>query len=843
MVDFNGACPASWGVPAVAGGVYGGKPYSDFCLVWEPTCADGTKSAFLNMEFAGGPNEVLIIKHLDGMSNLDSFNVQVDGNSVGSYSDVKDSTENWVTTSFPVNVPAGIHTVTLQATDPAWDQCDSWGQIAVDYIKVDECGGGISFGDGWADCAVTGSNYGGISKGTCCKVAWNGVTQACTEPTRDAAFNVGAADMVTSQIIINHLDGIAETGDGFEVKDGDNVLCTYAGTMSGTETWKTLTCDVNLIGVKTLTLHPTATGPWTQCNTYGQVAISSITFEAATAPIGIDFRAGDTCPTSWGVPAVLGGVYGGKPYSDFCLVWEPTCTPETKTAFVNLEFAGGANELITINHLDGMSDLDSFDVLVDNVVKGHYADSLLPTEDWVTTSFPVTVTPGIHTVTLKATDNAWSGCDSWGQIAIDSIKVEEPCTLITSYRDADGDGYGNNAVSSLACTVPNGYVKDNTDCNDANAAVHPGAIEVCNGVDDDCSAATADGSSESWFNQATSCGLGECASTGAFVCTAGVKTDTCKAGTPALTDTNCNGKDDNCNGQTDEGYLPDISCFKPGACAAGNLASSCLSGVETGCKTGTLKPETCNGIDDNCNGLIDDGLTAPVQSCSVGVGACKATGTKTKTCNGVSNWSSWGTCSPIAGTPKPETCDNIDNDCNGKVDDGLTKPADNVKGLCSANTQKCKAGTWSDNSINYKPKPEVCDNKDNDCDGLVDESLTRTTHCGLGICSGNTGKETCTAGTWGGNTCNPLAGVKTEVCDDKDNNCNGQVDELPFCTAAEYCSSKNIRSIGDILGRLICTMADWQNNEYNWFPNDCRVNLVGSGNSLTAVCIATPNAN
>ena len=54
------------------------------------------------------------------------------------------------------------------------------------------------------------------------------------------------------------------------------------------------------------------------------------------------------------------------------------------------------------------------------------------------------------------------------------------------FADADGDGFGNAAVSINACTQPSGFVANSTDCNDANAAIKPGAIEICNGIDDDC---------------------------------------------------------------------------------------------------------------------------------------------------------------------------------------------------------------------------------------------------------------------------------------------------------------------------------------------------------------------
>jgi uncharacterized delta-60 repeat protein len=61
------------------------------------------------------------------------------------------------------------------------------------------------------------------------------------------------------------------------------------------------------------------------------------------------------------------------------------------------------------------------------------------------------------------------------------------CNINTYYRDADNDGYGNIAVTTQACSLPTGYVNNNTDCNDNNATVHPGTIEICgNNTDDNC---------------------------------------------------------------------------------------------------------------------------------------------------------------------------------------------------------------------------------------------------------------------------------------------------------------------------------------------------------------------
>ncbi|MEO6328911.1 MAG: choice-of-anchor tandem repeat GloVer-containing protein [Ginsengibacter sp.] len=70
------------------------------------------------------------------------------------------------------------------------------------------------------------------------------------------------------------------------------------------------------------------------------------------------------------------------------------------------------------------------------------------------------------------------------------IQINKCIAGVKYYRDADGDGYGDPANFTFACPPPPGYVTNNKDCNDnpanGGAAVHPRAIEVCNGIDDDC---------------------------------------------------------------------------------------------------------------------------------------------------------------------------------------------------------------------------------------------------------------------------------------------------------------------------------------------------------------------
>jgi len=102
------------------------------------------------------------------------------------------------------------------------------------------------------------------------------------------------------------------------------------------------------------------------------------------------------------------------------------------------------------------------------------------------TTSSITVTAGgIYLVTVAGPN----GCVSpaGGGIAV--------ITTLAFYRDSDNDTYGNPSVSTYACLAPAGYVASNADCNDSNAAVHPGVAEIiCNGIDDNCNGTVDEGS-------------------------------------------------------------------------------------------------------------------------------------------------------------------------------------------------------------------------------------------------------------------------------------------------------------------------------------------------------------
>lgn len=124
------------------------------------------------------------------------------------------------------------------------------------------------------------------------------------------------------------------------------------------------------------------------------------------------------------------------------------------------------------------------------------------------------------------------------------------CTPTVWYRDADGDGYGDPGDSVAACSQPAGYVADNSDCDDGDPDVHPGAAELCNDVDDDCDIATADGSDEVWLGWDCDGPDSDLCPEGVFECVAGAQA--CSDETDDTLEICDNSIDDDCDGNTDE---------------------------------------------------------------------------------------------------------------------------------------------------------------------------------------------------------------------------------------------------------------------------------------------------
>jgi len=182
--------------------------------------------------------------------------------------------------------------------------------------------------------------------------------------------------------------------------------------------------------------------------------------------------------------------------------------------------------------------------------------------------------------------------------------------------------------------------------------------------------------------------------------------------------------------------------------------------------TPTNRAEECNNIDDDQDGRLDEGLGS--RECST---AC---GTGNEVCqNG-----SWGGCD--APLEIEEICDSFDNDCDGQVDENLTQACDNP---CGAGVRACVSGDWGECSAPMG-SAEECNNQDDDCDGNIDENVFRD--CQLDC---NSGTEICENGAFGECNAGPVA--DEECGNGQDDDCDGSVDEGCGCVAGDTkpCSS------------------------------------------------------
>ena len=154
-------------------------------------------------------------------------------------------------------------------------------------------------------------------------------------------------------------------------------------------------------------------------------------------------------------------------------------------------------------------------------------------------------------------------------------------------------------------------------------------------------------------------------------------TDRCTAGgcRYLAIDSTCDGLDDDCDDLIDEDYVVDSGCFLPGACASGNVPSSCSEGVEISCQTGVPAADDtlCNGIDDDCNGQTDEDFVSAPTAC--GVGACVAAGATSCVAGSVVD-----SCTPGSPAPDDTLCNGIDDDCDGPVDEDGDQDGDGVPG-------------------------------------------------------------------------------------------------------------------------------------------------------------------
>ncbi len=197
----------------------------------------------------------------------------------------------------------------------------------------------------------------------------------------------------------------------------------------------------------------------------------------------------------------------------------------------------------------------------------------------------------------------------------------------------------------------------------------PAAGERCNQQDDDCDGLV----DEDWPMQGEPCSMGDgvCRDPGVFQCIDSEDDVACDAVAGAPSTEMCDGMDNDCDGMVDED-------FNVGSGCDGDDADACLDGMTvcngaggTRCTdvAGTTA-ETCDTIDNDCDMAIDE--TYPIGDlCTLGIGGCAREGMLQ--CNAATD----GTvCDAVVGAPLPETCGNgIDEDCTGA---DLACPANDI---------------------------------------------------------------------------------------------------------------------------------------------------------------------
>ena len=392
------------------------------------------------------------------------------------------------------------------------------------------------------------------------------------------------------------------------------------------------------------------------------------------------------------------------------------------------------------------------------------------------------------------------GCSSSVKTVVDSD------TEIIEDRDSDGDGF------------------DIDDCDDNNPLISPSAVEVCDGVDNDCDGFTDEGVASSYYLDFDEDGFGDennlvvaCDAPEGYVQNPNDCDDFDGDVYPSASEV-CDGIDNDCNGEIDDqvGEVFYLDLDGDGFGQADNLVLLCS--LEPGYATQAgdcddanhrVYPdanEYCDGIDNDCNDVIDDGSVfvffldydsdgfgdpgSTIEACNIPQGYV----TNALDCNDLDT-----NIAPSS----DEECDEIDNDCDGNVDEGvgvLYYADSDSDGYGSETESILSCGAPSgyvannddcdDNeSLSSPAGVEMCDGIDNNCNGTTDEptsidaSLWYIDYDGDGFGSSAYILTQCAQPTGyveNSTDCNDIdAGIfpgGALRCDDQDGDCDGSID-------------------------------------------------------------------
>ncbi len=305
------------------------------------------------------------------------------------------------------------------------------------------------------------------------------------------------------------------------------------------------------------------------------------------------------------------------------------------------------------------------------------------------------------------------------------------------YQDNDGDGYGNPTATVLSCSMPQGYTSDSFDCDDTNPEVNLNAQELCNGIDDNCDGLIDDQDptvleTDVWFQDLDNDGFGNpdifltaCLMPVGYINNNQDCDDNNELINPDAPENPNNGIDENCDG-VDSIIDEDQDGF--------NSVEDCN---DTDASINPSATEICDGVDNNCDGMIDEGFTLTSYFLDNDADGFGDDNTMIASCSQPMGYvTEGGDCDDASANiypGAPEICDDLDNNCNGTIDEGLSfltyYPDVDMDGFgdemnpisaCEQPTGSItQGGDCDDTSATVFPgAPEILDNDiDEDCDG------------------------------------------------------------------------------------------------------------------------------
>jgi len=270
--------------------------------------------------------------------------------------------------------------------------------------------------------------------------------------------------------------------------------------------------------------------------------------------------------------------------------------------------------------------------------------------------------PARHGAQAEVCDDVDNDCDG---------TVDEDTREVSWYADADGDGFGDPAAGAIrSCTPIAGRSLLGTDCDDRAGAIHPAAAERCDGIDNDCNGLPDYRLAPGDLEDDDGDGFIDAACEGGMDCDD--RNPEIAGGFPEI----CDGRDNDCDGTVDEDTSPvvwfaDLDGDGYGSSASGAVVSCTavaghsLRGGDCDDRDAARRPfvtERCDGLDDDCDTAIDEGLS---RGCGSDVGVCAAG--RQACVSGI-----WSACNGVG--PSTESCNGLDDDCDGTPDDGLSCP-------------------------------------------------------------------------------------------------------------------------------------------------------------------------